>query len=191
MLSRRAVRAGLQSSLNIRVYQGEGATFTNHFPDEEDLRSFMLDLRKLLADKSEVQFSRVMHSARVAFNAGADDLSLTTLPKAWNHALKRSPYKFSAYGRVWTPELLLDTWFNAELFHTDRDKAEAWARLSESPFAKLVLVHTASTLTTLTMYGMARIDFLLGGPGHVSIANGRARAQETNEPDSISCAVSD
>lgn len=187
LLSRRVAREGLfRSSFNLHFEQGKGVSFSSQFPDEEDLRSFMLDLRKLTAPNSEVNFPRVMRSACVALTVEPDEKPLTTLPVAWRKALSSGQIELKVDGRVWTPSDLLDIWFNGELFHTDRDKAADWSRLSNLPFVKLLLVNTVSALTELTMHGMARIDYLLGGLGSVSIATGRARAVETDERDSVS-----
>lgn len=74
-----------------------------------------------------------------------------------------------------SPATLLDLWLNGVVFHDDHVKRERWAEVA-APFTEVpqMIIHrTTVRLLEICMAAMARLDYLQGGPGIVSIVEGR------------------
>jgi len=176
ILARRAIQSGLETSMAIRFRQGEGLTIESREPDLEDYRSLWVDLRKLvLLQDSVVFFPNVMNSARWVFSSSDAGADFEKLRDAWNQALSRSAIGFSFNSHVWTPRELIDVWLNGEVFHDDSIKRSSFAELERfSPVIPRQIIYIATArLLEVMMRAMARIDFLKGGSGVFSIAEGR------------------
>lgn len=176
ILQRRAVRSGLKSSFTLNWAQDAGLTIDSEQPDLEDYRSFWLDLRQLLLQRSVTHFESVMKAARAEFGNAGPESYFDSCREAWVRALRQSPIGFSLNGTDWAPKDLINLWLNGEVFHGDQDKRALWLSV-EQPFPAIphtIIHNTVISLLEIMMAAMARIDFLLGGPGVVSVVEGRS-----------------
>jgi hypothetical protein len=143
-------------------------------PDEEDYRSFWMDLRKLIMDGSPTHLPRVLSAAWQMY---PDDEARTNwwtpLREAWNRALSRGPIALSVNGIDYSPGKLIDMWLNGVLFHDDAEKRRVWAELSEPlpAMAEIIVNSAVISLVTVVAGAYAKLDALRGGPGTVTIPN--------------------
>src|SRR5262249_41040537 len=129
-LSRRAVLQGtLRGGLNIIQRFGEAPVVTTDHGDLEDIRSFAIDFRKLLAS-DDANFRGVCNIlARRVKDAEVLGWSLTNRT-TWNEVLEGKVI-YERAGQSFGGEGVLDMWFNGALFHDDVAKVEAYESIDD------------------------------------------------------------
>jgi hypothetical protein len=129
-----------------------------HDPDEEDLRSFLLDFRKLVAPKEPVYVGRVLNAAYR--HVSSDDLAarVTEARAGWKRELRGS-MGFVVNDQEIRAETIVDLWINGYYFHDDPDKARRLEALAQVPLARFhfinAVVGTANLINWLA--GFCRI----------------------------------
>jgi hypothetical protein len=130
------VRSGIVVFLNVGV-DGYMDAITK-LPDEDALRGLISRVRKFLLKKDDTNFARVRNmtyaSLKARHDAAAAQAFLAELSKEWksNDQLREESPKVSYWsGReswiVVTPELALQSWLYADIFHSsDPQVIEAW-----------------------------------------------------------------
>lgn len=175
ILARRALQSGFRASFSVDFQQGVGLRIRQDGPDHEDYRSLLLDLRKLITEDSPSHFPNVMQSAVVTFGDDGPQSHFEDLRAAWNSALSTSSVELRINGTTWKPRDLIHIWLNGEVFHDDVDKQKKWKWIVgvAGDMSQFIIQSTFISLVEIAMTAMARIDFLCGGTGLVSIAEGR------------------
>ncbi|MGE3074429.1 MAG: hypothetical protein AB7N24_14360 [Dehalococcoidia bacterium] len=187
LLNRSAVTSGLGISWELKGNQSESAHVEIDGPDEDQLRSFMMDLRKLLSNESPAHFPAVLSAARRAYPDSESMEWWTTLGKDWKQALDSSPVALSLNGVVYSPRRLLDLWINGELFHDDPMKQREWRALSADPFGfhRIALNMTVVHLVQVAGFALAQLNRLTGVVAPVLVpgvgGTGRAEPFEAEE----------
>jgi hypothetical protein len=93
-------------------------------PDEDDLRSFLLTLRKILS-KNEDAYIQTIH--RIFYKrVKRDDMrqDLGAMNSEWRTQLANGGMNINLNGRKLPPEYVVEVWLNGKYFHDDIDYAQ-------------------------------------------------------------------
>lgn len=156
--SRRIVATGaLNAHFGMSVNES-GTTVTVADPDEEDLRSFLIDFRLFTLKKEPVYFRRVLNlCARVI----VDDAWRTRIAEAraaWDNAENRGLVKLDVDGVVYTPGRLLGLWINGRYFH--RTAPEKRAELERVEALPMVGHLTSQLVLGFAVEGTRLLDYV-------------------------------
>jgi len=172
-LSRRAVRNGLRASWEVEWDDEAGdVRFFSNRGDEEDLRSLMLDIRKFVAEKEDVQLSKVLNILWLK-SSGNERLrgQVEQVRRDWTQAQKDTTYP---HGEDESPQELTPIrswkmWVNGGLFHDDEDLRYEYAALSEPDRARvdMLAVRLVMSLLGLTVRTRSIIWEFLPPPGYL------------------------
>ena len=128
-ISRRAVQERtLRARFSIRSTIGEPVEVEADHGDEEDVRSLMLEFRKLLAKDDDAHFFGICNLVE----RRVDDSEMLTYTRSnrdnWKVALSGA-INFEHNGRSLRGESLMDAWINGVLFHSDPAMAAVFEAL--------------------------------------------------------------
>jgi hypothetical protein len=122
-IGRRAIQEGtLKATFKLETAQGKSMELTTDFGDEEDVRSLLLDFRKLIAPKDDAHFTSICNIIEMLDNPCVDDDLLEynrTNRASWKQALA-GQLRFVYNGRTLGGEDFLGTLINGLWFHSDR-----------------------------------------------------------------------
>lgn len=113
-----------QFKANLRIEAGIDRPFklTPDFPDEEDLRSFLLTFRQFVSDSEPIFLPRVLGAAMRHTPKAKYGLGLKSARDAYLQALRQSAIALELNQTEITPESALRLWINGWYFHNDEDK---------------------------------------------------------------------
>jgi hypothetical protein len=139
MLDRRLVQDGSLSINFTLEWQDGGPLQVNVVePDEEDLRSFLLDFRKFVSKKEALYVDRVHNELYRAVDDPGLRAELDRAKQLWRSARRRGAIHLVVDDDQFAPEQLLDLWINGRYFHDDDAKQRELARLEAAePMARL------------------------------------------------------
>jgi hypothetical protein len=133
MLSeRRLVREGMQSRFNLKFDNASRQLrYKLTQPDEEDLRSFMLDFRFFVAQKDPVYIYKVFKACSDYLDSSFYREQLEKAKAEWKRAyVQMGAFGLVVDGRKLAGQDVLDLYINGHYFHNDVDKAAELRRLN-------------------------------------------------------------
>jgi len=116
------MKKGLSSSMTIR---GKGLDIwfdTEKWPEEEELRSFLLTFRHFVAEKEDVSINRIFNLCQQKLT---DDKLREYLVKTrgiWKRAHETVGIDMVYQGKKQAPEQITKLWLSGTYFHKDEDK---------------------------------------------------------------------
>jgi hypothetical protein len=151
--ARRIIREeDLRSSLNINFAKGGPLTVRHHEPDEEDLRSYLLDFRKLVSDREPVFVYRVFKVAHRHVSSDEIVAGLARARAAWRDALQQGDIRFVVNDIDLTPETIMDLWINGWYFHDDVEKRRKLEALGDVPASRWLFIDSVVSATKVVLY---------------------------------------
>jgi hypothetical protein len=130
-VSRRAVQNNtLQSWWKVSGGIDKAVTFEADLGDEEDIRSLLLDIRKLLASGEVVHFPAIANLLETRLTD--DDLRADARVnrESWKRSLKGG-FGLVLNGTGYDAEAMFNLLANGAIFHSDPDKVAEYERLDE------------------------------------------------------------
>jgi hypothetical protein len=120
---RRLLRDGqLSDAFHLGTSDNDYLSFTLPDMDEEDLRSFLLDLRKLTSNDEPLFVNKIHNILWRSVEADFVREQLAIRNKAWNKAGKQGKVKLVVDGVDVRPADVFDWWLNGTYFHNDDRK---------------------------------------------------------------------
>jgi hypothetical protein len=162
----------LRSAMTMKFEKGRPLTMQYHRPDEEDLRSYLLDFRKFVSPREPVHLNRVLN---VAHRHITSDEIVAELAKAradWKKALKSGDVQFFTNEEAYPPERIMDLWINGSYFHDEPDKRRQLEALSPAGFPHWLFINAVVTTSQLVIY-FGHVFKIVLREGLVSDAPGR------------------
>lgn len=144
-------------SSKIRYTQERGMWFEATMPPEEQIAEFLMVFRFFYLEKESTNFHKILGLLGKHANEPEAREALKILKAQWANALFQTRLYLSLNGQPVTGSLLLDLWFNAHYFHSDREKGEKLSKLNEvftESFSKYMLLDSTynATKTIFTVY---------------------------------------
>ncbi|MBO8128972.1 MAG: hypothetical protein H0Z39_07210 [Peptococcaceae bacterium] len=124
LMSRRMLKNGLPKielketiSLNPPTFECEAT-----LPDEEEFRSFLIDLRTFISEKEPNYFYKVYNILHRKLNDKALKDKLVLVRKEFSQALKQGPISIINGTKKYTPKYIINLYLNGRYFHDDEEK---------------------------------------------------------------------
>lgn len=131
---RRLVRDGtLSDAFSMGASKDAGMSITLPTMDEEDLRSFLLGLRKFISSDDPLFVNKIHNILWQHIQADRARELLADRRKIWNQASKSGKVALVVNEQKIAPADLLDWWVNGVYFHNDERKRK---RLEDLGFAR-------------------------------------------------------
>lgn len=148
--NRRLVKDGLPK-VSIETHVGRRIGHVTNFPDEEDFRSLLIEIRTFILKKEPNNFDRVCEILNGKLKTHEQEEQFEHIRKTYEEALKET-YIFHLADRQVTDEEILDLWLNAKYFHTVEKMEKLYNEimgepLFAEPHLKYVLISTVFFLT--------------------------------------------
>ena len=132
-----------------------------HQPDEENLRSYLLDFRKFTMEGEPVFVHRVFNVAYRHITGEALVYHLTQARQQWKESMTRGEIAFLVNGHALPPEHVLDLWINGYYFHDDPEKARKLEALSNVPLSRWLFINVLVRATQLLLYAAHLVKIAL------------------------------
>jgi hypothetical protein len=148
-----------ESAINgkLRYTQDHGMQFEATVPPEEQISEFLMAFRFFYLEKEPTNFHMILSLlGKHAQDPDARE-ALKILKAQWANSLFQTTMYLSLNDHPVTASLLLDLWFNAHYFHSDKEKGEKLAQLNDvftESFSKYMLLESTynATKTIFTIY---------------------------------------
>lgn len=159
LCDRRLLQPGnLRPELHLGRLPGGQFEPSFHNPDEEDLRSLVMDLRHFLMENSPVFMNRVFSIAHQHVTEEPLVEALKRERKQWNRVLREGEGRFlQEGGPTFTTTEILQAWLYGRYFHLDDDHAQSVRKLDEAPMTRWMLI----TAVTSAVNGVIRTGMLV------------------------------
>lgn len=151
----------LRSSLQIKGELNQPVAMNYHQPDEENLRSYLLDFRKFTMEGEPVFMNWVFGVAYRHITGEHLVQHLTQARRQWKESMIRGDIAFLVNGQTLQPERVLDLWINGYYFHEDREKARKLAAFSNVPLSRWLFINVLVRATQLLLYSAHLIKIAL------------------------------
>lgn len=140
--------------LTIQFEQMKGLSFQLQHPEERDLRSLLLQLRRFVAQGDPTNLG---HVHNVAFRAISSDTLrgyLAHARKAWRDSIGHGGIRFMFDDQNWTPEYVADLWIDGWYFHANDEKLATLQRLAPPAemLSKFMFLDLVSNTAKQVMY---------------------------------------
>ena len=152
LYDRRLVRQGMKAEFTIN-WSAASQVMTHQLtqPDEEDLRSFMLEFRQFISEKEPIFVSKIFNDMLRFLQSDTLKGEIAKAKDAW----KDSFHKMGAIAVVidnkdLTAEYLLDLWINGYFFHNDLEQEAELRRYIATKDILLVRMQLLAVLPGLT-----------------------------------------
>lgn len=144
-------------SCKIHYTQERGMWFEATVPPEEQIAEFLMVFRFFYLEKEPTNFYKILALLGKHAQEPEAKEALKHLKAQWANSLFQTALYISLNGQPVTASLLLDLWFNAHYFHSNREKSEKLAQLNEAfteAFSKYMLLESTynATKTIFTLY---------------------------------------
>jgi hypothetical protein len=151
--ARRIIREeDLRSSLNLNASRETPLQVSHHEPDEEDLRSYLLDFRKFIAEQEPVFLNRVLNVAQRHVTSDEILGGIAGARSAWKDVLQKGDLAYRVNQTPLTPELVLDLWINGWYFHNDASKRRRLDALTRVPMSRWLFINAVVSATKVILY---------------------------------------
>lgn len=138
------IKKGVHVSIDIGSSADGGLLFEpRDWPDEEDLRSFLLSFRPFISEKEPIFLTRIYNICYRQIK----DIKIKSLiakdRRYWNLANRAPSFAFKYKGKTASPEEIVHLWINGKYFHKDEDKRRVLKALDKRTerFFKLTFIH--------------------------------------------------
>jgi hypothetical protein len=146
--TRRLLRdADLRSDLSLDWAEGGPLRVRHHEPDEEDLRSYLVDFRKFMAEREPVFLARVLSVARRHVTSDEIVAQLAAARSRWKEALKKGDFEIVVNEEQLRPETIMDLWIDGYYFHDDPEKRRKLDALAMVPTSRWFFIDSVLTAT--------------------------------------------
>lgn len=133
-----------------RAEDGFRIGFSIKVPDEDTVKSFLLSFRVFYMEKEPTYF----YSMCNLVYKNVPDLTvrgdIAAIREAYSRALTQGAINFSFQDKTYSPQEIIDLWFNAVYFHTDAEKVRELDLILNSPAQNLFYFLLVDTVVTLT-----------------------------------------
>lgn len=151
--TRRIIRDDeLKTSLQIKGELHRPVTMNHHEPDEENLRSYLVDFRKFTMSGESVFMNWVFGVAYRHITSDEFVHHLTEARQKWKLSMTRGDIAFLVNGETLAPEDVLDCWINGYYFHDDPAKARRLQALSKVPLTRFLFISALVKATQILLY---------------------------------------
>lgn len=136
----------------IRYERDKGLWFESELPPEEQVAEFLMAFRFFYLQKEPTHFLKVISLIGRHTNNQDVRRALKVFGKQWNDFLFGKAFNIQFNDTPITSSLLLDLWFNAHYFHSNKDKEGELNKLKEGfseNFAKYMLLDAAFEATKI------------------------------------------
>lgn len=143
----------LKSTLHLHGGTNQPLQVSHHMPDEEDLRSYLVDFRMFTMEREPVFIRRIFNLAYCHITPDEYAYRLAEAREQWKESMASGDIAFVINGRALQPENLLDLWINGYYFHSEPEKArklEALAKVNLTRWLFINVLVRASQLVLLT-----------------------------------------
>jgi hypothetical protein len=164
----RLVQGGFGAGLSINFDRVRGLRFTTRYPDEEDLRSYLLTFRRFVLRKERVSYRRIYDFCFE--HVTSDDMKqrLVEARQGWVASLRDGGFGLVVDDTSHHPEHVLDLWINGHYFHDDSAKLAALdclapvsVILSKFAFLNAVIEATKQVIYLRNLVGIALKEGLI------------------------------
>ena len=124
ILNRRVVRSkGLEVNLHLSFDRSTGMRLDSREPDEEDLRSFLMDFRMFISKREPVYLPCIRSLVEQGLDSSSPLLlDLRKSEEVWKRQYQIGMLGLNLNGKQYSPENVLDLWINGYYFHNDKHK---------------------------------------------------------------------
>lgn len=152
LLQRRIFKKGLPKTKLSWGFQAQPETIKSEFPDEEDFRSALLDLRLFYMTREDIQFYRV--SGTLCKTLADDTLRehVKSIREIYKQNLEGCPLGIRINGKKQlTGEKVLDMYFNGRYFHPDEDKSNKLSYFEDRVFPEYLKYNLISVVKQMVL----------------------------------------
>jgi hypothetical protein len=124
--------------------------FEASVPPEEQIAEFLMAFRFFYLEKESTNFHKILGLLGKHAQEPEAREALKILKAQWANALFQTTLYLSLNDQPVTASLLLDLWFNAYYFHSDKEKGEKLSSLNEAfteSFSKYMLLDSTYNAT--------------------------------------------
>ena len=128
---------------NVRYEKDKGIRFQASLPPEEQVAEFLMVFRFFYLQKEDTCFPKVLSIVGRHTEQKEAREALKFFRKKWENSLFGNAMQMTLNGKPITTSLLLDIWFNAHYFHSDKEKEKelhVMKSLFSENFAKYMLL---------------------------------------------------
>jgi hypothetical protein len=119
------VRTGIGYSHTINYDRTQGTRSTFEEPSDKDMRSVLGELRKFVAQGSDIYLNRIHNIVYRRLKAEPPSeqykADFRTMNERWKHAFKQGITRLTIKGTLVNPEHAWDAWINGHYLHDDMD----------------------------------------------------------------------
>jgi hypothetical protein len=119
---RRLLRTNLGVGLQLNWDFAKGMSIRTEWPDEEDLRSFLVTLRQFMSQKEPVYLEKIYNLCVQHLKSEELRRAVLESQKSWKEELKRGGIRLEYDGRQFTPTEITGYWINSQYFHNDPEE---------------------------------------------------------------------
>lgn len=128
---------------NVRYEKDKGMWFQASLPPEEQVAEFLMAFRFFYLQKEDTCFPKILSIVGRHTEQEEAREALKFFRKRWENSLFGNAMQLKLNGKQITTSSLLDIWFNAHYFHSDKDKVkelQVMKSLFSEDFAKYMLL---------------------------------------------------
>lgn len=164
--NRRLVKDGLPK-VAIETHVGRRLGHVTNFPDEEDFRSLLMDVRTFILKREPNNLKTICEILEGKLKNSEQRKQFMHIKKTYQTGLEETSI-FDFNDKPLADEEILDLWLNAKYFHTDQEKEKLFNEIINGsifgePHFKFVLITTAFFLTRCILDLSRIIDQVLEG----------------------------
>jgi hypothetical protein len=119
--SQSLVQSGWDNSYSLNFTKGQGVTMSLTQPNEEQLRSLLLELRRFISPKDPAFINRIYNLCDAHITSDELKGLLRHAREQWKVAQRNSGMRLVMNERQITPAHLADLWINGHYFHGSID----------------------------------------------------------------------
>jgi hypothetical protein len=151
----------LRSSLQIKGEMNQPVAMSHHEPNEENLRSYLMDFRKFTLKHEPVFINRVLNLAHRHITGEVLVRNLADARRGWKESMTHGDIAFLVNNERLEPEHVLDLWINGYYFHDDLEKARKLEALSRVPLSRWLFINVLVKATQILIYVAHHIKIAL------------------------------
>ena len=128
---------------NVRFEKDKGMLFQASLPPEEQVAEFLMAFRFFYLQKEDTCFPKILNIIGRHTEQKEAREAIKFFRKRWENSLFGNAMQIKLNEKQITTSFLLDIWFNAHYFHSDKDKAkelQVMQGLLSEDFAKYMLL---------------------------------------------------
>jgi len=126
------MKKGLSSGMKFHVDSSKkpDTSFEVEWPEEDDLRSFILTFRFFISPKEDVFLNRIFNLCHQKFTDDKMRDELVWIREIWRKTQDTVGFNITYRGKKQTPEHITKLWLNGKYFHQDEQKRSKLKELS-------------------------------------------------------------